>query len=158
MSEIPSKKGAKSRGCVLSDVELTLPLHELAVPLINGFGFKGAKLPTDGVSWRWDDVFDPSPTHTQRGLNCRVWLGGADAGVQLNLQGSEQAADAAASHCGMDDAGQLRCDELIDAQYNIALGSTAWYNANKVTPPPQPSLHPPPLPNPRPDSPSNPPP
>ena len=30
------------------------------------------------------------PDHAQRGLNCRVWLGSAAAGLQLNLQGTEQ--------------------------------------------------------------------
>ena len=33
-----------------------------------------------------DDPVD----HAQRGLNCRAGLGGADARMQLNLQGMEQ--------------------------------------------------------------------
>ena len=33
---------------------------------------------------------NPDPDHAQRGLNCRVWLGSAAAGLQLNLQGTEQ--------------------------------------------------------------------
>ena len=57
------------------------------------------------------------------------WLGGADAGMQLNLQGMEQSKQASASHCGQDDAGVLRCDDP-DAQFNVALGSTVWYNKN----------------------------
>ena len=68
--------------CALSDVQLQLPLREGATRLINGFGYKGAPRPRE-VLFRWDDPVD----HAQRGLNCRVWLGSADAGLQLNLQG-----------------------------------------------------------------------
>ena len=62
----------------------------------------------------------------QRGLNCRVWLGSADAGVQINLQGVEQAAAASASHCGNDEDGVLRCDDLTDAQYAGSPLGPAW--------------------------------
>ena len=34
--------------------------------------------------------YDLVKSHAQRGLNCRVWLGSAAAGLQLNLQGTEQ--------------------------------------------------------------------
>ena len=54
--------------------------------------------------------------HGQRGLNCRVWLGTARAGLQLNLQGTDQATAAAASHCGNDENGVLQCSDLSDAQ------------------------------------------
>ena len=77
--------------------------------------------------FKWDEPVD----HAQMGLNCRVWLGGPDAGMQLNLQGVEQSASASSSHCGNDDNGVLRCDDLTDAQYNVALGSTKWYNQNR---------------------------
>ena len=50
--------------------------------------------------------------------------------MQLNLQGIEQSKSASGSHCGNDDNGQLRCDDMTDAQYNVALGSTVWYNKN----------------------------
>eukprot|EP00964_Phaeocystis_antarctica_P078655 scaffold48929_cov42-Phaeocystis_antarctica.AAC.1 len=49
------------------------------------------------VHWRWD-AEKPDPEHAQRGLNCRVWVGSAEAGLQLNLQGSEQAAQALPSY------------------------------------------------------------
>ena len=41
------------------------------------------------MRWLWD-AEKPDPDHAQRGLNCRVWLGSAAAGLQLNLQGTEQ--------------------------------------------------------------------
>ena len=118
-------------GCPLSDVQLLLPLVERATRLINGFGWKGTARP-DEVQFRWDGEIDGavSGTKGQRGLNCRVWLGGADAGLQLNLQGIEQSKTASSSHCGNDDNGQLVCDDLSDAQYNVALGSMVWYNKN----------------------------
>ena len=111
--------------CTLGNVQLLMPLREAATRLINGFGWKGARRPRK-VDFRWDDPVD----HAQRGLNCRVWLGGADVGMQLNLQGVEQSRQASDSHCGQDDAGVLRCDDLTDAQFNVALGSTVWYNKN----------------------------
>ena len=117
---------APSSSCSLSDVHLVLPLKESATRLINGFGWKGATRPNE-VSFRWDDPVD----HAQRGLNCRVWLGGPDAGMQLNLQGVEQSQAASSSHCGNDDSGVLRCDDLTDAQFNVALGSQVWYNQNR---------------------------
>ena len=111
--------------CTLGNVQLLMPLREAATRLINGFGWKGARRPRK-VDFRWDDPVD----HAQRGLNYRVWLGGADVGMQLNLQGVEQSRQASDSHCGQDDAGVLRCDDLTDAQFNVALGSTVWYNKN----------------------------
>ena len=97
-------------------------------------------------------------SHNQQGLDCRVWLGGADAGLQINLQaraptsshprapmtsldllrprtisrtelqGVEQAKKAAASHCGQNDRGELECDDLISAQYNVARGSRTFHD------------------------------
>ena len=64
--------------CELRDVSLVIPLRSTAVPLINGFGYKGAKRPPP-VSWRWDEPV----AFGQRGLNCRVWLGSAQAGIQV---------------------------------------------------------------------------
>jgi hypothetical protein len=58
------------------------------VPLLNGFDTNGGRRPRQ-VRWRWD-AEKPDPDHAQRGLNCRVWLGSAVAGLQLNLQGTEQ--------------------------------------------------------------------
>ena len=60
-----------------------------------------------------------------------MWLGSARSGMQLNLQGTEQAAVAAASSCGNDENGQLQCENLSDAQFNVALGSREWHNANR---------------------------
>ena len=117
--------GGLARACALSDVQVTLPLVESATRLINGFGKKGGPRPAD-LRYRWDG----GVTHGQRGLNCRVWLGGADAGLQLNLQGLEQSRVAASSHCGNDDSGNLQCNDMSDAQYNVALGSAVWYNKN----------------------------
>ena len=82
------------------------------------------------MRWRWD-AEKPDPEHAQRGLNCRVWLGSAEAGLQLNLQGSEQAEQAASSSCGNDENGVLQCDRLSDAQFNVALGSREWFNNNR---------------------------
>ena len=126
------RRSERERGatCDLSDVELRMPMVESATRLINGFGWKGAPRPDD-VVFRWNEVSeDPGGGHGQAGLNCRVWLGSAEAGVQLNLQGLEQSKSASASHCGNDEDGRLVCDDLTDAQYNVALGSTVWYNRN----------------------------
>ena len=60
-----------------------------------------------------------------------MWLGTAAAGLQLNLQGTDQATAAAASHCGNDENGVLQCDDLTDAQFNVALGSMEWFNSNR---------------------------
>ena len=87
---------------------------------------QGATRP-DEVKWRWDDPVE----HAQRGLNCRVWLGSWAAGLQINLQGMEQSQSAAASHCGNDENGMLQCEDLSNAQYNVALGSSVWNNANR---------------------------
>ena len=123
-----SLRAAAGGSCALADVQLRLPLVERATRLINGFGIKGAARP-ERVVFKWDVVTeDPGGGHGQAGLNCRVWLGSAAAGVQLNLQGLEQSKSAAASHCGNDEDGRLVCDDLTDAQYNVALGSTAWAN------------------------------
>jgi hypothetical protein len=105
----------------LDDVRLELPLVSSMVPLINGFDIKGNERPNQ-VLWRWDGK-QTTQDHGQRGLNCRVWLGSAMAGLQLNLQGMEQAAAAASSNCGNDENGQLQCENLSDAQFNVALGS-----------------------------------
>ena len=105
----------------LDDVRLELPLLSSMVPLINGFDIKGNERPNQ-VLWRWDGK-QTTQDHGQRGLNCRVWLGSAMAGLQLNLQGMEQAAAAASSNCGNDENGQLQCENLSDAQFNVALGS-----------------------------------
>jgi len=105
----------------LDDVRLELPLVSSMVPLINGFDIKGNERPNQ-VLWRWDGK-QTTQDHRQRGLNCRVWLGSARAGLQLNLQGMEQAAAAASSNCGNDENGQLQCENLSDAQFNVALGS-----------------------------------
>ena len=105
----------------LDDVRLELPLVSSMVPLINGFDIKGNERPNQ-VLWRWDGK-QTTQDHGQRGLNCRVWLGSARAGLQLNLQGMEQAAAAASSNCGNDENGQLQCENLSDAQFNVALGS-----------------------------------
>ena len=105
----------------LDDVRLELPLLSSMVPLINGFDVKGNERPNQ-VLWRWDGK-QTTQDHGQRGLNCRVWLGSASAGLQLNLQGMEQAAAAASSNCGNDENGQLQCENLSDAQFNVALGS-----------------------------------
>ena len=105
----------------LDDVRLELPLLSSMVPLINGFDIKGNERPNQ-VLWRWDGK-QTTQDHRQRGLNCRVWLGSARAGLQLNLQGMEQAAAAASSNCGNDENGQLQCENLSDAQFNVALGS-----------------------------------
>jgi hypothetical protein len=105
----------------LDDVRLELPLLSSMVPLINGFDIKGNERPNQ-VLWRWDGK-QTTQDHGQRGLNCRVWLGSARAGLQLNLQGMEQAAAAASSNCGNDENGQLQCENLSDAQFNVALGS-----------------------------------
>lgn len=113
----------------LSDVQLRLPLVAAQVPLINGFDVKGSTRP-DEVQWAWDRS-QSTEDHGQRGLNCRVWLGSASAGLQLNLQGTEQAAAAAASSCGNDEDGQLQCENLSDAQFNVALGSKEWHNSNR---------------------------
>ena len=117
--------GGLARACALSDVQVRLPLVESATRLINGFGAKGGARPAE-LRYRWDG----GVTHGQRGLNCRVWLGGADAGLQLNLQGLEQSRVAASSRCGNDESGNLQCDDMSDAQYNVALGSAVWYNGN----------------------------
>ena len=60
---------------------------ESATRLINCFGWKGARRPDEAV-FKWNDAADGavSGTKGQRGLNCRIWLGGANAGMQLNLQ------------------------------------------------------------------------
>ena len=116
--------------CDLSDVQLQLPMVEGATRLVNGFGYKGARRP-DEVIFKWDAEVTELTSHNQKGLDCRVWLGGADAGLQINLQGVEQAKQAASSHCGNNDRGELVCDDLIDAQYNVALGSAVWFNRNK---------------------------
>ena len=113
----------------LSDVQLQLPLVAAQVPLINGFDVKGSTRPAE-VQWRWDGT-QSTQDHTQRGLNCRVWLGSAAAGLQLNLQGTEQAAAAAAKGCGNDENGKLTCENLSDAQFNVALGSAEWFNSNR---------------------------
>jgi len=105
----------------LDDVRLELPLLSSMVPLINGFDIKGNERPNQ-VLWRWDGK-QTTQDHGQRGLNCRVWLGSARAGLQLNLQGMGQAAAAASSNCGNDENGQLQCENLSDAQFNVALGS-----------------------------------
>ena len=105
----------------LDDVRLELPLLSSMVPLINGFDIKGNERPNQ-VLWRWDGK-QTTQDHGQRGLNCRVWLGSARAGLQLNLQGMEQATAAASSNCGNDENGQLQCENLSDAQFNVALGS-----------------------------------
>ena len=118
--------GSGGAACVLQDVQLVLPLVAAETPLINGFGWKGAARPAT-LTWRWDEWVD----HAQKGLNCRVWVGSARAGVQLNLQGVEQSRVAAASHCGNDENGVLQCSDLTDAQFNIALGSPAWNNRNR---------------------------
>jgi len=112
--------------CSLSDVSLLLPLVGPAVPLVNGFGHKGAARP-QSIVWRWDDP----PPFGQAGLNCRVWVGSALAGMQLNLQSSEAAASAAASSCANDENGRLQCSDLSNAQYNAALGNEAWFNKNR---------------------------
>ena len=93
----------------------------LSLWMINGFDVKGNERPNQ-VLWRWDGK-QTTQDHGQRGLNCRVWLGSASAGLQLNLQGMEQAAAAASSNCGNDENGQLQCENLSDAQFNVALGS-----------------------------------
>ncbi|KAL1519122.1 hypothetical protein AB1Y20_003386 [Prymnesium parvum] len=113
----------------LSDVRLELPLVGAQVPLINGFDVKGGPRPRE-VHWKWD-AEKPDRDHAQRGLNCRVWLGSAAAGLQLNLQGKEQSDAAASSSCGNDENGQLQCENLSDAQFNIALGSAEWFNGNR---------------------------
>jgi hypothetical protein len=79
---------AEEGGCALDDVQLRLPLRAVEVPLLNGFDTNGGRRPRE-VHWRWD-AEKPDPDHAQRGLNCRVWLGSAAAGLQLNLQGTEQ--------------------------------------------------------------------
>ena len=114
---------------LIGDVRLQLPLVASQVPMMNGFDIKGGRRPED-VQWRWD-AEKPDKDHAQRGLNCRVWLGSAVAGLQLNLQGAEQAAAAAASSCGNDENGQLQCENLSDAQFNVALGSREWFNSNR---------------------------
>ena len=113
----------------LSDVRLELPLLEAMVPLINGFDVKGGSRPAE-VRWRWDKA-QSTQDHAQRGLNCRVWLGSAAAGLQLNLQGGGEAAAAVASSCGNDEDGRLQCGDVSDAQFNAALGSREWYNSNR---------------------------
>lgn len=125
-AELAMPTDARAQECKLDDVALLLPLLSSATPLINGFGVKGAERP-DSVEWKWDDDVE----HGQRGLNCRVWLGSSRAGVQLNLQNVEQSDSAAASSCGNDESGVLRCDDLIDAQYNVALGSVKWFNEGR---------------------------
>ena len=66
------------------------------MPLLNGFDTNGGRRPRE-VHWRWD-AEKPDPDHAQRGLNCRVWLGSAAAGLQLNLQGTEQVVPLLASY------------------------------------------------------------
>ena len=66
------------------------------MPLLNGFDTNGGRRPRE-VHWRWD-AEKPDPDHAQRGLNCRVWLGSAAAGLQLNLQGIEQVISLLASY------------------------------------------------------------
>eukprot|EP00965_Chrysotila_dentata_P056504 1874710-Pleurochrysis_carterae.AAC.1 len=112
----------------MHNIQLVHRLEAERVPLINGFGYKGARLPRE-VRFRWDELVE----HRQRGLNCRVWLGDAAAGVQLNLQGIEQSRKAAATSCGNDESGVLQCSDLSGAQYNVALGSKAWFNDNRGT-------------------------
>ena len=97
--------------CSLADIQLASPLSERATRLINGFNHKGSARP-DSHIFRWDEEVE----HNQRGLNCRIWLGGGGAGLQINLQGVEQARAASASHCGQDDSGVLRCSDLLAAQ------------------------------------------
>ena len=79
-----------------------------------------------------------------------MWVGSAEAGLQLNLQGSEQAEQAASSSCGNDENGVLQCDRLSDAQvcpwYIRGVGvACAWYRHGACTRPrlsPLPGYHP----------------
>ena len=97
LSSSPSSShAAPPPECELADVQLLAPLVERETRLINGFGVKGAARP-DEVLFRWKER---QVGWGQAGLNCRVWLGGAAAGVQLNLQGLEQSQSASSSHCG----------------------------------------------------------
>ena len=118
--------GGAVASCSLADVALELPLRRDAVPLLNGLGQRGGPRPPQ-VRWRWDDWAD----HAQRGLNGRVWLGSATAGLQLNLRSDEQARQTASSGCGHDEEGVLQCADLSGAQFNVALGSVVWQNGNR---------------------------
>ena len=57
--------------CALSDVALVLPLRAAEIPLINGFGYKGAARPAH-VDWRWDTPVDHAQARLPNSARART--------------------------------------------------------------------------------------
>ena len=89
----PSEGGARKdggKGIVLEEVELSLPLLATRATYALGLGYRGGYRPEELV-WSWETLRGGKRKY-QRGDHA-LWVGDTDAGVQLNLKGSEPAWD-----------------------------------------------------------------